>query len=189
MTSCGPAVGNGGQKVGSSGELAARMAVRGAAMGHRRDQLKGDRERAAAAAARQLELRRGWLDAGAAPAAAPARSSDVGEEERWVSSGSGAVNDVEQRRGGALPDRSIPDETQQQWTTRHDFDEALLRDGLLAKKTIGVCHEETKSTILGKKLPLASQTCKHVSKRQHSTSNGCWFALGIRIAAFSYVFA
>ncbi|KAK9119712.1 hypothetical protein Scep_017805 [Stephania cephalantha] len=71
----------------------------------------------------------------------PARGSDAGkEEERWISSGSGAVNGVEQRRGGALPDRSIPDETQQQWTTRHDFDEALFRDGLLAKKTRGVGH-------------------------------------------------
>ncbi|KAK9118811.1 hypothetical protein Scep_016904 [Stephania cephalantha] len=49
-------------------------------------------------------------------------------------SGNGTVNDVEQRRGGALPDRSIPDETQQQWTMRRDFDEARRRDGLLAKK-------------------------------------------------------
>ncbi|KAK9100324.1 hypothetical protein Scep_023754 [Stephania cephalantha] len=45
---------------------------------------------------------------------------------------------MEQRRGGALPDRSIPDETQQQWTRRCDFDEARRRDGLLAKKTKGV---------------------------------------------------
>ncbi|KAK9114051.1 hypothetical protein Syun_020848 [Stephania yunnanensis] len=45
-------------------------------------------------------------------------------------------------RDVALPDRSIPDETQQQWTTRHDFDEALLRDGLLAKKKRGVGHGE-----------------------------------------------
>ncbi|KAK9158542.1 hypothetical protein Scep_005116 [Stephania cephalantha] len=39
-------------------------------------------------------------------------------------SGSGAMNEVEQRRGGALPERSIPDETQQLWTMRRDFDEA-----------------------------------------------------------------
>ncbi|KAK9167035.1 hypothetical protein Scep_002226 [Stephania cephalantha] len=74
---------------GSTGEgrqasiaSAARMAVRGVATGHRRDRRKGDRERAAAAAARRLELRRGWLDGDAAPAAAPAKSSDAGEEER-----------------------------------------------------------------------------------------------------------
>ncbi|KAK9149147.1 hypothetical protein Scep_007904 [Stephania cephalantha] len=45
-----------------------------------------------------------------------------------------------ERRGGALPDRSIPDETQQQWTMRRDFDEARRRDELLAKKTKGVDH-------------------------------------------------
>ncbi|KAK9083935.1 hypothetical protein Scep_030406 [Stephania cephalantha] len=39
-----------------------------------------------------------------------------------------------------LPDRLIPDETQQQWTRRRDFDEARRRDGLLAKKTRGVGH-------------------------------------------------
>ncbi|KAK9100693.1 hypothetical protein Scep_024123 [Stephania cephalantha] len=43
----------------------------------------------------------GWLDGGAAPAVTLARRSG----------GSGVVNDVEQRLGGALPDRSIPDET------------------------------------------------------------------------------
>ncbi|KAK9165786.1 hypothetical protein Scep_000977 [Stephania cephalantha] len=53
-------------------------------------------------------------------------------------SGIGEVNDVEQRRGGALPDRSIPDETQQQWTRKRDFDEARRRDGLFAKKMKGV---------------------------------------------------
>ncbi|KAK9158237.1 hypothetical protein Scep_004811 [Stephania cephalantha] len=54
----------------------------------------------------------------------------------------------QQRRDGALPNRSIPDETQQQWTTRHDFEEALLRDELLAKKTRGVCHGEVLNHIL-----------------------------------------
>ncbi|KAK9104969.1 hypothetical protein Scep_021813 [Stephania cephalantha] len=47
-------------------------------------------------------------------------SSGVGERQqlrrqrRWRGSGGGAAargNGVEQRRGGALPDRSIPDET------------------------------------------------------------------------------
>ncbi|KAK9121373.1 hypothetical protein Syun_018990 [Stephania yunnanensis] len=38
-----------------------RTAVRGAAMGHRRDRCKGDRERAAAAAARRPELRRAGM--------------------------------------------------------------------------------------------------------------------------------
>ncbi|KAK9107959.1 hypothetical protein Syun_023970 [Stephania yunnanensis] len=44
------------------------------------------------------------------------------------------------RRGGASPNQSIPDETQQQWTTRLEFDEARRHDGLLAKKTRGVDH-------------------------------------------------
>ncbi|KAK9148827.1 hypothetical protein Scep_007584 [Stephania cephalantha] len=68
-------------------------------------------------------------------------TEDAGEEGRCLSSGdngSGAVNDVEQRCGGALPDRSIPDETQQKWTRRRDFEETRRRDGLLAKKTKGV---------------------------------------------------
>ncbi|KAK9147527.1 hypothetical protein Scep_006284 [Stephania cephalantha] len=60
----------GGRTVGSSGGPAARTAARGAATCHRGDQRKGDRERATAAAARRPELRRGWLDGGAAPAAA-----------------------------------------------------------------------------------------------------------------------
>ncbi|KAK9087530.1 hypothetical protein Syun_029924 [Stephania yunnanensis] len=55
-------------------------------------------------------------------------------------SGGGNDNGVKQRHSGALPDRSIPDETQQQWTTMHDFGEALLHNGLLAKKTRGVGH-------------------------------------------------
>ncbi|KAK9083920.1 hypothetical protein Scep_030391 [Stephania cephalantha] len=46
----------------------------------------------------------------------------------------GARNGVEQRCGAALPDRLIPDETQQQWTLGCDFDEARRCDGLLAKK-------------------------------------------------------
>ncbi|KAK9088301.1 hypothetical protein Scep_027383 [Stephania cephalantha] len=71
---------------------------------------------AAAAAARRPELRRGWLDDGAAPAAAPASgSSGAGErrQRRWRGSGDGggSGNGVEQRRGGALPGRSIPDKT------------------------------------------------------------------------------
>ncbi|KAK9148223.1 hypothetical protein Scep_006980 [Stephania cephalantha] len=49
-------------------------------------------------------------------------------------SGNGEGNGMEQRRDGALPDRSIHDET-----TKVD-NEALLRDGLLAKKTRVVCH-------------------------------------------------
>ncbi|KAK9111183.1 hypothetical protein Scep_018702 [Stephania cephalantha] len=40
---------------------------------------------------------------------------------------------MEQRRGGALPDRLIPNETQQQWTLGCDVDEARRRDGLLAE--------------------------------------------------------
>ncbi|KAK9151909.1 hypothetical protein Syun_010218 [Stephania yunnanensis] len=43
--------------------------------------------------------------------------------------GSGPVDDLEQRRGGALQDLSIPNETQQQWTMRHVFNEARRRDG------------------------------------------------------------
>ncbi|KAK9092389.1 hypothetical protein Syun_027300 [Stephania yunnanensis] len=44
-------------------------------------------------------------------------------------------NAREQRHGAALPDRSILDETRQQWTMRRNFDEARRRDRLLAKKT------------------------------------------------------
>ncbi|KAK9148340.1 hypothetical protein Scep_007097 [Stephania cephalantha] len=51
-----------------------------------------------------------------------------------------AVERVEKRRGGALPDRLIPDEAQQQWSRRRDFDEARRRDGLLANETRGVGH-------------------------------------------------
>ncbi|KAK9105242.1 hypothetical protein Scep_022086 [Stephania cephalantha] len=50
------------------------------------------------------------------------------------------MNGVEQWRGGTLPDQSIPEETQQQWTMRREFDEARRRDGSLAKKTKGVDH-------------------------------------------------
>ncbi|KAK9157290.1 hypothetical protein Scep_003864 [Stephania cephalantha] len=64
---------------------------------------------------------------------------DASEEKRRLNcSGSGAVNDAEQRRGGALPDRLIPDETQQQWTLGCDVDEARRRDRLLVKKKKGV---------------------------------------------------
>ncbi|KAK9083906.1 hypothetical protein Scep_030377 [Stephania cephalantha] len=76
---------------------------------------------------------------------AVSRSSDSASEQRAARSVTSARarrdgatafgKGVEQRRDGALTDRLIPDETQQQWTTRHDFDEALLRDGLLVKKT------------------------------------------------------
>ncbi|KAK9083065.1 hypothetical protein Scep_029536 [Stephania cephalantha] len=48
------------------------------------------------------------------------------------------MNDVEQRRGGASPDRSIPDKTQQQWTRKCDFNEARRREGLPTKKTKGM---------------------------------------------------
>ncbi|KAK9106057.1 hypothetical protein Scep_022901 [Stephania cephalantha] len=66
--------------------------------------------------------------------------------QRWrATMRNDAENCMEQRRDGTLSDRSIPDDTQQQWTTRHDFDEALLRGGLLAKKTRGVCHEGKQS--------------------------------------------
>ncbi|KAK9101007.1 hypothetical protein Scep_024437 [Stephania cephalantha] len=74
-------------------------------------------------------------------------SSGAGEKQAMTPRG-GASGGARQRRDGALPDRSIPDETQQQWTTRHDFDEALLRDGLLAKKTRGVCRGEVLNHIL-----------------------------------------
>ncbi|KAK9158608.1 hypothetical protein Scep_005182 [Stephania cephalantha] len=57
-----------------------------------------------------------------APAAASARAA---AEARDGDAGNG----VEQRRGGALPDRLIPDEAQQQWTRSRDFDEARRRDG------------------------------------------------------------
>ncbi|KAK9104468.1 hypothetical protein Scep_021312 [Stephania cephalantha] len=66
-------------------------------MGHRRDRRKGDRERAATAAARRPELRRGWLTRRALElrrrreAMAPTRRSGSGR-------GGGAVNNVEQRR-------------------------------------------------------------------------------------------
>ncbi|KAK9083980.1 hypothetical protein Scep_030451 [Stephania cephalantha] len=83
---------------------------------------------------------------GGAQTAAPAESAAAQSttptrtrtQARRSGSGSGAVKRVEQRRGGALPDRSIPDETQQQWTMRRDFDEARRRDGLLAKRKKGV---------------------------------------------------
>ncbi|KAK9113981.1 hypothetical protein Syun_020778 [Stephania yunnanensis] len=45
-------------------------------------------------------------------------------QRRGSGSENGVGNGVEQRRGGALPNRSILDETRQQWTIRHDFDEA-----------------------------------------------------------------
>ncbi|KAK9101239.1 hypothetical protein Scep_024669 [Stephania cephalantha] len=54
--------------------------------------------------------------------------------------GCDARNGAEKRRGGALPDRLIPDEAQQQWTKRRDFDEARRRDELLAHETRGVGH-------------------------------------------------
>ncbi|KAK9140478.1 hypothetical protein Scep_010159 [Stephania cephalantha] len=48
-----------------------------------------------------------------------------GQWTRMRDNDCGAVNDVEQRRCGSLPHRSIPDETQQQWTRRRDFDDAM----------------------------------------------------------------
>ncbi|KAK9134440.1 hypothetical protein Syun_013770 [Stephania yunnanensis] len=39
------------------------------------------------------------------------------------------MNSVEQWHGGALPDRLIPDKTQQQWTIRRDVDKARRRNG------------------------------------------------------------
>ncbi|KAK9125417.1 hypothetical protein Scep_014263 [Stephania cephalantha] len=69
------------------------------------------------------------------------RDSRSGEQRRARAARRGARrrqratgNRVEQRRGGALPDRLIPDETQQQWTLGCDVDEARRRDGLLAEK-------------------------------------------------------
>ncbi|KAK9126381.1 hypothetical protein Scep_015227 [Stephania cephalantha] len=49
---------------------------------------------------------------------------------------------TQQMARARVVDRLIPDETQQQWTRRRDFDEAQRRDGLLAKKTRGVGHGE-----------------------------------------------
>ncbi|KAK9119595.1 hypothetical protein Scep_017688 [Stephania cephalantha] len=51
-----------------------------------------------------------------------ARRNDDQRDAKELTSGggsddSGAVISVGQRRGGALPDQLIPDETQQQWTT------------------------------------------------------------------------
>ncbi|KAK9105992.1 hypothetical protein Scep_022836 [Stephania cephalantha] len=68
-----------------------------------------------------------------APAVAPAaariqqRRLRTAAAGRWRV-GSGAGNGVEQRRGDALPGRSIPTR-QQWWTKRRDFDEARRREG------------------------------------------------------------
>ncbi|KAK9133266.1 hypothetical protein Scep_012794 [Stephania cephalantha] len=86
----------------------------------------------AKAAAAILQQRRDNSKNGARMAA---RSN--GDDERWR----GAVNGLRQRRGGTLLDRLIPDETQLQWTRRHDFDEARQHDGLFVKKTRGVGHD------------------------------------------------
>ncbi|KAK9100711.1 hypothetical protein Scep_024141 [Stephania cephalantha] len=84
-----------------------------------KDRRKGYRERAAAAAVRRPELRRGWLDGDVAPKVALARSSDAGEEERQRrrrqqrSSGAQQCSRSAARArttwsNDALSDRSIP---------------------------------------------------------------------------------
>ncbi|KAK9125426.1 hypothetical protein Scep_014272 [Stephania cephalantha] len=112
-------------------------AAAGAATGHRKDRRKGDRERAAAAAARAALNSGvdGWTRQ-AAPASAPAISDDAGEEEAAAAT----VNGVGQRARWRVAGPIDPEETQQQWTRRRDFDAARQRDGLLAKKTRGVGH-------------------------------------------------
>ncbi|KAK9094040.1 hypothetical protein Scep_025509 [Stephania cephalantha] len=70
----------------------------------------------------------GGRDGGAFARGGGARTAAPAEA---ASAATRAVNGVEQRHGGSLSDRSIPDETQQQWTMRRDFDEARRRDGLL----------------------------------------------------------
>ncbi|KAK9133048.1 hypothetical protein Scep_012576 [Stephania cephalantha] len=58
---------------------------------------------------------------------------------------------------------------QQQWTMRHDFDEALLRDGLLAKKTRGIGHG-TMEAIVGCRV--------RISRREHDVLRTIWIAHG-----------
>ncbi|KAK9149093.1 hypothetical protein Scep_007850 [Stephania cephalantha] len=53
----------------------------------------------------------GWMARGSSSDAD--EGDDAARRRERRGSGSGAVNDVEQRSGGALPDRLIPDETQQ----------------------------------------------------------------------------
>ncbi|KAK9126024.1 hypothetical protein Scep_014870 [Stephania cephalantha] len=112
----------GGEKQGRRREAAAMPAVA------RQRRLQQRRRRAA-----EARLRR-------------RRDSCSGAVRQRRGSGGGAAsaatrwNGVEKRRGGALPDRLIPDEVQQQWSRRRDFDEARRRDGLLANETRGVGH-------------------------------------------------
>ncbi|KAK9081185.1 hypothetical protein Syun_030548 [Stephania yunnanensis] len=156
-----------------------------------------DDKRRSSSEQRMTPARRGGVSA----AAALARRGDAGEERQrqcaqrtTASSGmaaaaamatqrtdrSGTPIGVEQRCRAALQDRSIPDETQQRWIMRDDFDEARQRNGLLAKKTNGFWIDQPEINDTGCEGlgttqdlpgPLSSSSTKY-SGREYADSTG-----------------